>query len=215
MTHTAIAALTRKAALGTLEVEDLLRVASKPAADVADALDALATEQGWPAHPCFPAVPLATWAAVVSVYCRAGHDGLFEIAREPDMLPFVLGILEALKTDEALATVVRIAGSDAIAGRADARQTGAIVSALNLAAMNSRPGGPTESDRVAGRNFLHAASARAGNADQWASLVCALRFFGDETSLDVISACPPLPPHWEPARKAAVRAIKRAARRPG
>ena len=160
-------------------------------------------------------MPLATWAAVVSVYCRAGHDGLFEIAREPDVLTFVLGLLEALKTDEALATVVRIAGSDAIASRADAQQTAAIVSALNLAAMNSPSGGPTEPDRVAGRNFLHAASAHADNADQWASLICAPRFFGDEGSLDVISACPPLPPHCEPARKAAVRAIKKAATRPG
>lgn len=215
MTHPSILALARIAAKGSLEVEHLLQAATHPAPDLAEALDALAAEQGWRTHPCFPEVPLGTWATVVSVYCRSGHQGLLAAAHDRHLLPFVLGLLEALKTDEALATVVRIAASDEIAGRADPQQTGAIVNALNLAAMNSPTGGPTEPDREVGRDFLHAASARPASEDQWASLLCALRFFGDETSLGLISACPPLPPHWEPVRKSAVRAIRKAMKRPG
>jgi hypothetical protein len=131
------------------------------------------------------------------------------------LLPFVLGLPEALKTDEALATVIRIAASDAIADRDNPQQTAAIVNALNLAAMNSPTGGPTKPDRAVDRAFLHAAAARAASEDQWPSLLCALRFFGDETSLGLISACPPLPSHWEAVRKGAVRAIRKAMHRPG
>jgi hypothetical protein len=209
MTTSPIAKVARLARAGTLEVEQLLHAATKPTPDLADALDQLTAEMDWQAHPCFPQVPLATWAAIVSHYCRHGHAGLVQAAHDPDMLPFALGLLAAIRTDEALETVIRIAGNDAIVGLATPEQTAQIVDALNLAAMKARRL-PAEADCATARDFLHSAWARAVHEEEWGTLLCALRYFGDETSLALIAACPPLPPHWEAARKEAVRSIRKA-----
>jgi hypothetical protein len=210
MSDKVIATLARMAARGTLEVEHVLRTARQPSPRLADALDELALAMDWPRAPSFPQVPLGTWAEVVGVYCRDGHAGLLETANEPSMLPFVLGVLEELKTSEALSTLVRLVETHRDRLLSSPEPAGQIAAALNLASMNSPRGGPSESERGAGRDFLHDALTRADADNHRVTVLCALRYFGDETSLPLISNCPPLPPHWEPARGAAIRQIRRS-----
>ena len=206
------ATLGRMATRGTMEVEHLLRLAQQPSPELADAIDELAIEMCWPCHPCFPEVPFGTWAAVVSTYCRNGYNGLLETANDQEMLPFVLGLLEELRTDEALCAVVRISTTNRSYLLANPDQAEFAVGALNLIALRISRNGPGEADRCSGRDFLHGAITMAETDAQRGTILCALRFFGDESSIPLVSGCPPLPPEWEGSRKAAFRAIKRRLR---
>lgn len=210
MSDNLAATLGRMAVRGTLEVEHLLRAARQPSLSLADALDKLAADMSWALAPCFPEVPFGTWVRVVGVYCRRGHAGLLEAASETEMLPFVLGLLEELKTDEALSTVIQLASACPQLYLASAELAGQIAGALNLAAKNSPMHGPCEAEREAGRDFLHSALTRVVADNHRGTILCALRHFGDETSLRLVATCPPLPPAWEPTRSAAARAIKKA-----
>lgn len=213
MKDKAIANLARKAARGTLEVEDLLRAAREPTLTFADELDELASMMHWPLDPCFPDVPLGTWVTVIGIFCRKGHDGLLEASWETRMLPFVLGLLEELKTDEALCTAIRIAERYGDRLSSSPEQTGRIAAAMNLIAMTRSTHALSETDRRAARDFLHGALTREEAERHRGTIFCALRYFGDETSLPLISSCPSLPPHWEATRRAAVRGIRKSIRR--
>lgn len=210
MSDKQIATLARLATRGTLEVEHLLGAARQPSLSLADALEELALAMGWPLAPCFPEVPLRAWVEVVCVYCRKGYPGLLEAAYKPDVLPFVLGLLEELRTSEALSAVIRLVEIHRDRLLSSPEQAAQIAGALNLLSMNRRDRGPSEAERVAGRDFLHDAFTRVSADNHRASMLCALRYFGDETSLPFISACPSLPPYWEPTRAAAVRRIRKA-----
>lgn len=211
MSNKAAATLARMAARGTLDVEHLLRAARQPSVDLADALDELAVAMNWRLASCYPEVPLGMWVRVVGVYCREGYAGLLGAASEPDMLPFVLGILEELRTDEALSTVIRIAHTYRERLSGSTEQAGQVASALNLTAINSPRRGPFEAERHAGRDFLHDALTRVVADHHRGAIFCALRHFGDDTSLPLISTCcPPLPRHWKATRGAAARGIRKA-----
>ena len=208
MTEKMIATLARMDVRGTLEVEHLLRTARKASPSLADALDELAIARGWPLAPCFPKVPMGTWVRVVGIYCREGHVGLLAAASNPDMLSFVLGLLQDLRTDEALSTLIRLARAYRERLLANPEQAIKVAGALNIAAMRTPQRKPCEAERVDGRDFLHDAFHRVTADHHQGIVLCALRFFGDETSLSLISSCQSLSPHWESARRAAVRSIK-------
>lgn len=209
MSQMKIATLARMDMRGTLEVEHLLHAARQASLGLADALDELAIARDWPLAPCFPKVPMGTWARVVGVYCRDGYAGLLAAASNPDLLAFVLGLLNGLKTDEAMTTVIRLARTYRDRLLANSDQAKQVAGALNVAAMNTPKHRPSEADRIDGRDFLHDALLQATDDDHQGTILCALRFFGDEQSLSLISTRPPLPPHWESARTAAVRGIRK------
>jgi hypothetical protein len=211
MSELTITTLARMDLRGTLEVEHLLRAARQASSpSLADALDELAIARGWPLDPCFPEVPMGTWVRVIGVYCREGHAGLIAAASNPDMLAFVLGLLEDLRTEEAMSTVIRLAKIYRERLLENLEQAGQVAAALNVAAMRKPKGTPDEAERIDGRDFLHDALLRATAEHHKGTILCALRYFGDETSLPLICSCQPLAPHWESARSATIRAIRKA-----
>lgn len=210
MNDQAMATLGRMAARGTLEVEHLLRAARQPSLNLADRLDELAVAMSWRLDSRFPEVPWAKWVSVVGIYCRQGHAGLLETANEPDMLAFVLGLLEELKTDEALSTIIRISNAYQAGPLMTSEHWARVVSALNAGANKGSRYSLSEAERVAARDFLHNALALLVTDHHRGAVLCALRYFGDDTSLPLIASSPPLPSHWETARRAAVRGIKKA-----
>jgi hypothetical protein len=212
MSNPAIEKIARMDLRGTLEVEHLLGAARNASPALAEALDELATARSWPLAPCFPDVPMGTWARVVSIYCRESYAGLLSTASETDMLAFVIGLLEDLRTEQALTTLLQIATTYRKRFLANPEQAGQVASALNIAAIPAPKIQIRESERMDGRDFLHEVFLHATVDHHRVTIMCALRFFGDETSLPLISSCPPLPVHWESARTAAVRAIRKRAK---
>ena len=132
------------------------------------------------------------------------------------MLRFVTGLLEELHSSEALEAIVAITVSQRELLSADRSARREIIDALNLIAMQvSRASDLTisKSDVTAVRDFLHDSASCAASEDEWGSILCALRYFGDNTSLPIVEACPALPEHWEGARRAAIRGIKKMIRK--
>src|SRR5262249_14836290 len=70
-----------------------------------------------------------------------------------------------------------------------------------------------KSDFTAVRDFLHDSASCAASEGDWGSILCALRYFGDNTSLRIVECCAALPEHWEGARRAAIRGIKKTIRK--
>lgn len=212
MDNKAILTIGRMARRRTLEVEHLLKAARTPSAALADCLEGLAAELGWHMHDSFPAVPFGRWVAVISCLCRQGHPGLAAMVRDPDSLPFVFGLLADLRSADALAAIIDIIRTNRDWLLAAPQRAMAAAAAYNGAAMHLRPGLPDVQEQAPVRDFLHAALAATGDEAAIATLLCALRFAGDAGSLPVIAACPPLSPQWEPARAAAINAIRKAMR---
>jgi hypothetical protein len=122
-----IVSIKKRARADTLEVEHLLKEASHPNEALAAALDELSAELQWPVvGTCANGnllVPLATWAKVVSTYCRDGFHGLMLLSDEPSLAGFVIGMLEELKTKEAFDTLLLL-GSTRCTGSAMASNRG-------------------------------------------------------------------------------------------
>lgn len=209
MDQKTITTVERMAKRGTLEVEHLLRVARKPSPELADALDELAITMGWVLDSRFPEVPFGMWIQTISLYCRKGYAGLIEAGRSLETLPFVLGILEDLRTEEALRSVVLIAALNHRWPSTNPKVTQHIAGALNIAALHVRDLRLPQVERAKGRDFLHAAFAATASDNERGTILCALRYFGDETTLPFIAASPPMSAEWEAARTAATRAIKK------
>lgn len=205
-----IVTIQRMARRGTLEVEHLLRAAREGSSSLADELDAVATAMGWSLTSSYPEVPWARWTQAIGIYCREGHAGLIAAAVDPIVLPFVVGLLEELKSPEALQSLATIAISQRDRLLDDTVLASRVIAALNLAGGSAMELPIPE--RFAVRDFLHDALESVVTDQGRGVILCALRYFGDDTSLPIIAACPPLPPHWESARVAAVRGIRKAAR---
>jgi len=208
-----ISRIRRMAQRGTLEVEHLLRLASKPSEELATELANLALELKWETRAADDCVPFGEWAAVVQHFCRTGYDGLAAYADEPRKFDFIVGLLEELRGQEALRCLeTLLAGHKAMLANDQAR-SGKLAGAFNLLGrtMNGHDGGNPVQDIHALRDFLHAQLQSQDEPVRGAAM-CALRYFGDGRSLDLVRAAPPMSTHWEPARSAAVRGIKKRLR---
>ncbi len=211
-----IKSITARARAGTLEVEHLLKEARYPDAALADALDALAVELGWPSVAGTGdgklVVPLAAWAQVVAAYARDGYPGLLALAADPALADFVIGLLEESKTSEALDTLMRAFPDQLETPGQDGARAARIAAALNLmlSFKPAVPVAPAQAGRL--RAFLHALHACAETDAQRAGALLALRGVGDEHSADFAMAQRLAPP-WRDVPALVARHIKKARRK--
>ena len=212
----AVERIERQWKRSTLEVEYLLRLARTPSPALADHLNHLADSNGWSHDAGFPQIPWRRWVSVVAIYCRESYAGLVRAAADFSMLRFVTGLLEELHSSEALEAVVAITLSQRERLSTDRSARHDIIDALNLIAMRvSRASDLAipQSDFTAVRDFLHDSASCAASEGEWGSILCALRYFGDNASLQIVECCPAVPEHWEGARRAAIRGIKKTIRK--
>ena len=210
-----ITSITARARAGRLEVEHLLKEARHPDPALADALDALSAALHWYSSGVLEdgsrVVPLAAWARVVSMYAREGHPGLLALATEPGLADFVIGLLEELKTKEALDTLLLAFHAQLDAPERDVACAARIATALNLMLSFKRaiPVEPAQAARL--RTFLHALYACAENDAQRASALLALRGVGDEHSAGFAMA-QRLQEPWQDVPTIVARHIRKARR---
>jgi len=195
-----IASLRKRAKAGTLEVEHLLREAAYPDPALADALDAMSAELQWHAVDDLESerlmVPLATWAEVVATYCRDGCDGLHRLATEPKLAGFVIGLLEEIRTNEALDTLLLAFRAHLNEPWQDGATSFRIAAAVNLmlsfkSAINV---GMSQAKKL--QSFLRALYRYAESDTQRATALLALRGIGDDSSAE-FAACQRLGSPWE------------------
>lgn len=202
--------LLRRARKGTLEVEDLLRAARTPSLELFDEIDGLIAELGWTECQAYPDVPWFQWATVVKTFCRNGFPGVAQLGEDPGYLTFVTGLLEELVDSRAVKAVIELLPCYPVSTTTS--QAKALVEALNLLGMRLKNLDVSESDENKARQYIHGfLSSRKTDAER-ATALYALRYFGDQTSLSEINQVPLMSDHWEPARAAATRAIKRRRR---
>lgn len=214
LTKSQIAALKRKAADNSLEVEQLLKIAKTADVSVVPLLADLAARHdwsytGWEGEA--RVVPFAKWVEAISVYLTDGCDGLVSYAQRPpsESWSFALAVLESLRTPVALLAIAELADlvRDQIDERAEDAQK--VVYAVNntIAAKDAPP--IPEAVRVRLRDFLHAVLS-SSLAEVWiASAIVALGRAGDVSSLPIIRNVRPLGEVWNAAPKRALREIKK------
>lgn len=183
-----IASIKKRARADTLEVEHLLNEASHPNEALATALDELSAELQWPVADTRAngnlLVPLATWAKVVSTYCRDGFHGLIRLSDEPSLTGFIIGLLEELKTKEAFNTLL-LAYEECL--REPCRDIGTSVrlaTAVNLMLGFKSDFVPDAAQAVRLRAFLYGLYSCSETDAQRAGALAALRGVGDEDSAE-------------------------------
>lgn len=199
-------ALSRRARRGTLEVEHLLAAARQPSLELAETLEALTVELKWPSAPCPPQVPMGSWAAVVSRYCRGGRAAIEDALRDPALCTVALSLLEALADPPSLDAVARLAARLSMSTAEDLAFAHEVSGTLNFLGIDGVAGGAPEILEIGA--FLNRLLSLS-DLTTAGRVLCALRYFGDSESLRLIRALPTLPPEWDSMKSAATRAINK------
>jgi hypothetical protein len=208
-----ITTLQRKARDGSLEVEHLLQAAAESLLGLSEELSRLGATHGWQLQGMQPdgtrVVPFARWAAVASAYASHGFPGLRELAREPDEVPFVLGLLEHVFTNESVAFAIEIC-EKFLSTPEWPRELGFRVTAtLNLLLSFKRAAPVTETQARAIQDFLLALYPRAQTEAERAVVILALRGIGDEGALRFIEAAADFTGAWSGTKEPALRAVRK------
>ena len=165
----------------------------------------LAAQYDWLHHPCFPKVPLATWSEIVSTYCVDGFDGIALLAEDQAKRPLIFSFLEKIPSDQTLTAILKIAEPEFSLPDADTKMSVKTASVLNMLGLSKVR--PQETGKV--REFLHRLLSMVENDADVGTVMCALRWYGDSQSIELIRAKPSMSEAWESARRAAIRAIKK------
>ncbi|UTY59560.1 hypothetical protein [Massilia sp. erpn] len=183
-----IISIKKRARAGTLEVEHLLKEAKYPDEALAATLDELSAELQWHTFGVQENetlyVPLATWAKVVSTYCREGFDGLIRLSAELELTTFVLALFEELRTKEALSALMKAFGNYISEPCRDSEMSSRIAATLNLM-LSFKPSADADASQAAElRSFLRALYSCTQDDHQRALALLALRGIGDEGSAE-------------------------------
>lgn len=212
LSSTDIRRITRKAKKNSLEVEDLLEVATIGSAQDATLLQKLKSEHGWPLQSGEGknrVVPFGAWSDAICHFLEKQHEGLIQYAAaEPDSVTFCVGVLEAVKTVESVEAMLTIASSVESSSSSSHDKLLKIVSGLNLlVSFKDAPSlEPSLSEKA--RNFIHALLPQCKSQQSRALCVCALRGVGDSASIEIIKALPPFVDAWADLEKSACRQIQ-------
>ena len=162
-------------------------------------LQELAAQYDWKHHPCFPLVPLATWSEIVSTYCIDGFDGIALLAEDQVKRPLVFSFLEEIPSDQTLTATLKIAEPEISSPDADTEmsvKTASVLNVLGLSKVRSQ-----ESGKV--REFLHRLLAVVESEADVGTVMCALRWYGDDQTIELIRTKPTMSEYWESDRRAA------------
>ena len=204
--------LLRKSADGSLEVENLLKVAACGDRFDAQTLRDLKAEHkwsdtGWEGRS--RVVPLGRWADTICCFLEEGCEGLVKRARgSADEAEFGLSVLQEINTQESVLAMLAIGVSALMQPRPDPSVASKAAAELNhLLGMKRAPEISTAVEREV-RDFLHSLLKREWTDVQRAGIVCALCWVGDAESLELIAQLPRFEDCWAKLNRSAPRAIK-------
>ena len=205
--------LRKKAKDGSLEVEDLLQAAIAGQPGLPEELARLTAEYGWQRHGLQPdgtrIVPFAAWAEVASAYASGGIAALRALVQEPENIPFVLGLLEGLHTNESVALVLEIYGEN-LTNPAHATDLALqIASTFNLL-LSFKPAAPVTTHQAAAiQDFLFALYPLAQSPAERTTVLLALRGVGDSNAIRFVEAAADFPEPWQDTKKSVLRALRK------
>ena len=188
-------------ATNELEVEDILALCHTASHSEAESLRAFALSL--PEHEANE-VPYREWFRAVCMFLERGYDGLLELGRSLQGLPFALGVLKELNSAAALRAAVSLADTHESADAVEA-----IFDTLNSLRALANEVDSSAVTKV--RALLHAvvACGQASPHDGYAAAMYALRGFGDESTVALLKcAKDPVGP-FEDARNLALREIRK------
>jgi hypothetical protein len=210
-----IVSIKKRARTGTLEVEHLLKEATHPNDALAKALDELSAELQWPVFGTLDngnlLVPLATWAKIVSTYCRDGFPGLILLSDQPALADFIIGLLEELKTKHALDTLLLAYKEYLTEPYRDMGRSFRLASAVNLMLSFKPNFTPDPAQAIELRTFLYGLYTCSESDTQRANALLALRGVGDEGSAE-FAASKTLGSPWHDVPKIVCKHIKARSR---
>lgn len=208
-----IATIRKKARDGSLEVEDLLQAAIERQPGLSEELHRLSVMHSWRAQGLQPdgtrVVPFAKWAEVASAYASEEFAGLREIARNPENIPFVLGLIEEIKTNESVSFVLEISGQNL----AKPPQSGAlafrIASAFNLllSFKHAAPISTTQARNI--QDYLFTLYPYAKSEADRAVVLLALRGVGDHEAIRFVESIQGLRDPWADTKESVLRAVRK------
>jgi hypothetical protein len=208
-----IDSLERRAASARLsiEVEHVLDVVHSDEPDAATRLRSLSYAHAWSGleGKAQKLVPLAAWADLVARLLEHGPEALVELALLRDnpeaQRSMALTILESAADRGGRGALLRVATVLASRLPDDIVLAAECASRLNEAFFGLPVAEP---DAAPIRAFLHDLLGQELIAAQRATAACALRWFGDQESIRIIKALPPLPSPWADAPSTCIRRVQ-------
>jgi len=205
-----IQSLKKKISRGDYDVEDILMVAKYPSENTANELLGLARENKWKRNVSGRAgIPFGDWVDVVVEYCLNGLSGLEDMVARDDRVTFVLSLLSEIGSLPALNTAETILLNDYDRFMKSEIYGNKIIGTLNLIAFSQKTKILNSQNVSEVREFLHKFLETTISDSSAGITFCALRFYGDNTSIPIIKQHPPIPDHWEDTRKSALSFIRR------
>jgi len=208
--------LRRKAQRGTLEVEDLLRAAKARIPGLAEELRSLGRQHKWSASGLLPdatrVVPLARWADTASAYAEGGIPALEALVRDKEYLPFVIALLEELRSQEALVALLSLCAEIVKTPSAEPELAWRLATAFNTMLSLKERAPATNEQAAAVRSFLHRLYPLAPDQAKRALVLLALRGVGDEASLALAKSAADFEHPWEGVKATVSAAITKRMR---
>ena len=207
-----IATLRKKAQGGLLEVEDLLQAAIEKQPGLSEELARLAMAYGWQTQGLQSngsrVVPLAKWAAVASAYADSGFDGLRTQVKEPQDIPFVLGLAERIKSTDSVAFVLEVS-AQYLRGKASGEIAAQIASAFNLL-LSFKQAAPVSSAQAAAiQNFLVVVYPSLQAEAKRVTCLLALRGVGDQSAIQFVEEAADFKEPWIDTKSVVLRAFRK------
>jgi hypothetical protein len=191
LTPAQIKLLKRRSADDSLEVENLLKVASCGSAADAALLRQLKADHRWSNSGKSGGslvVPFGRWADTICCFLEEGHDGLVRLAhRDRKFTEFCMAVLEEVKAPAGVEAVLAI-GKGVQANPALTRK---VVYALNMLVGGADAVAVDAALAERAREMLHPLLKAARTEFDRASVVGALAHAGDAETLAILETLPP------------------------
>ena len=208
-----LASIRKRALNGTLEVEHLLAEAKVADPGLPALLSELSAQLNWSPTQLLPdgarAVPLGSWAKVVSAYVEGGFQDLLPLVASAATAPLVLGLLEELKTAESLSFLLDAYAINLRKPARDLNLSFRVASALNLMLSFKPAAAYVRSQAASIQEFLILLHGIARNEAERALALLALRGVGNAEAIFFVKSVSPLESPWAEVPGTVVRSINK------
>ena len=208
-----IATLRKKARDGSLEVEHLLQAAAQRPPGLSDELSRLTADHQWQARGLQPdgtrVVPFAKWAAVAAAYSDAEFDGLRALANELENVPFILGLVEEVRSSASISFALELCNgyvTDLVQFEEVAFR---LARTFNLLLSFKQAPPITAAQARAIQDFLCALYPHARIEADRALVLLALRGVGDRDAMQFVESVEVFAEPWAGTNEVVLRAVRK------
>lgn len=208
-----ISTLRKKARDGSLEVEHLLQAAVERQPGLSEELTRLSSTHDWKVQGPQPdgtlVVPFPKWAAVASAYASHQFAGLSVLAKEPENISFVLGLLEQIHTSESVSFLLDICNRCKTDLAEFEEIAFSVASTFNLLLSFKQAAPVTNLQARAIQEFLCALYPLAKSEPNRAVVLLALRGIGDRDAIQFIKSASNFGEPWSGTKELVLHAVRK------